>query len=94
MLRFWKYGLNAVFAVAYSARNEKEERDGIHTCFNQKETQLASIVCADQFFHSWSIPRNTSASVLRLVGSSSVVLIEKFKRVLSKKGVLGTEDGS
>ena len=58
--------------------------------FNHEErTHLARIVCAEQFGHSLGFPRGALASVLRSSGSSSIVLIEKFKRVLSKNGVLG-----
>ena len=63
----------------------KKKKDGFHMSFNQNETKLASVVCANQFAQSWSFPRSTFAPVFGPVGGSSAVLIEKFKRVLSKK---------
>jgi len=92
MLRFSKYSLNVVFAVAYLKKQERGKRMLLHK-INSGRTHLASMVCADQFACSWGFP-SISTWIHWLLGVLSAVLIEKFKRVLSKKGVSGTGDRS
>jgi len=90
MLRFSKYSLNAVFTVAYLKKQERGKRMLLHK-INSGRTHLASMVCADQFAYSCRFP-SISTWIPWLLGVLSAVLIEKFKRVLSKKGVSGTGD--